>query len=91
MLHLVLHGLVDDVVGPGGPCGAVGLADGGRVVAAGTSGAVSFLISLFLYLFLLLSGSPRDVVPPDLGCGAELLLQLPDVVLGGLAGGVEAC
>ena len=91
VLLLVLHGLVDDVGGPEGPVGVVGLADGGQVVGAGTSGAVSFLNSVLLYNFVLLTGSPCDGVPPDLGCGAGLWLQLPDVVLGGLAGGVKAC
>ena len=91
VLLLVLHGLVGDVGGPKGPVGVVGLVGGGLGGGAGTSGAVSFLNFMLLSNFLLLSGSLSDGVPPDLGIGAELWLQLPDVVLGGLAGGVEAC
>ena len=76
VLLLVLHGLVDDVRGPEGPVGDEGLADGGRVVAAEASGAVSFLNSFILFLSVLLIGSPRDGVPPGPGLGADLWLQL---------------
>ena len=90
VLLLVLHGLGDDVRGPEGPVGDEGLADGGQVAAAEASGAVSFLNSCILFVSLLLIGSPCDGVPPDPGLGAGLRLQLPDVVVGGLSGGIEA-